>query len=176
MQCWLQILKTLAYEAQYVECSNLLHLHAAILAKIEVGNAIWDSNFEQVKRMLLANQGKVDWSSRSGLRQHRTGRKHIGVDRPANAHTSCKGGDWNIAWWCKDFQSGSCNQSAPHTNNIHAREVSVRHKCARCFQKDGAKRSHPDTSPSCPHRSWQHSTHKPLHSTQIHPTSRLVCE
>ena len=70
----LQMLKTLSYRAQYVEWSKLLHLHAAILAKIEAGFATWDSNFEQVKRMVLENPGKVDWSSRLGQRQPKTGR------------------------------------------------------------------------------------------------------
>ena len=149
----LQMLKTMAYRAQYVEWSKLLHLHAAILAKIEMGFATWDSNFEQVEKMVLENPGKVDWSSRLGLRQPRTSGKNTGGDRPSNARTSGWGDDRNIVWWCKDFQSGSCDQSAPHTKNICGREVSVKHICAKCFQKDEAERSHPDTLPSCPHRS-----------------------
>ena len=125
--------------------------------------------------IVLENPGKVDWSSRLGLRQPRTGRKkNMGMDRPANAHTLGKGDDRNILLWCKDFHSGSCDQAAPHAKIIHGREVSVRHICARCFQKDSAERSHPDTSLSYPHRTWQPSTHKPIHSTQIHPTSRLA--
>ena len=87
----LQMLKTMAYRAQYVEWSKLLHLHAAILAKIQTGIATWDSNFEQVEKMVLENPRKVDWSSRLGLRQPRTSGKNTGRDRPSNARISDRG-------------------------------------------------------------------------------------
>ena len=53
--------------------------------------------------------------------------------------------------------------------NIPSRESSVRHICTKCFQKDGAEHSHPDTSPSCPHRLWQLNTHKPMHRSTPPP-------
>ena len=87
----LQMLKTMTYRAQYVEWSKLLHLHAAILAMIETGIATWDSNFEQVEKMVLENPGKVDWSSKLGLRQPRTSGKNTGGDRPSNARISGRG-------------------------------------------------------------------------------------
>ena len=62
----LQILKTTAYRAQYVDWLQLLHLHAAVMRKIESGLATWNTNFEQVERMVLENQEKVDWSARLG--------------------------------------------------------------------------------------------------------------
>ena len=50
------MLKTTAYRAQYVDWLKLLHLHAAVLGKMESGIATWDTNFEQVERMVLETQ------------------------------------------------------------------------------------------------------------------------
>ena len=85
-QCRLPMLKTMAYSTQYAEWSKFLHLHAAISGKIKVVFANWDSDFEQVERMVLENLGKVDLSSRLGLRQPKVGRIHTGKDRAGNAH------------------------------------------------------------------------------------------
>ena len=175
-QCRLQMLKTTAYRAQYVYWFKLLHLHAAVLGKIESGLATWDTNFEQVERMVLENPGKVDWSARLGMRQHKSGRKSTGVDRPGNTRAVSRGDDKNITWWCRDFQSGTCQQAAPHNKNIRGREVTVQHICAKCSQKEGAERSHPDTSASCPHsdRKWQSSMHTLMPHRSAHPI--VMCD
>ena len=150
----LDMLKTTAYRSQNIEWPKLLHVHAAVLGKIESGSATWDSNFERVEKMVLENPGRVDWSARLGLRQPRSSRRGAGADRQGRPQFQSRGDDKNqkaITWWCKDYQSGTCNQVAPHSKNIRGREVTVKHICARCFQKEGAERGHPDTAVSCPH-------------------------
>lgn len=147
----MQLLKTTAYRTQYTQWSKLLHLHAAILRKIETGLATWESDFDKIERMVLENPGRVDWSSRLGLKS--------GDKKSSSGQTksiSSRGGnDKKMTWWCRDYQIGTCNQSAPHTKNIRGREVTVRHICAKCFQKEGVERNHPDRAQTCPHLSEQ---------------------
>ena len=103
--------------------------------------------------MVLENTGRVDWSARLGLRQPRSSRRGAGADRQGRPQFQSRGDDKNqkaITWWCKDNQSGTY-QVAPHSKIIRGREVTVKHICARCFQKEGAERRHPDTAVSCPH-------------------------
>ena len=47
----LDMLRLTAYLSQYVKWQKLLHLHAAIIRKIELGLATWDSNFDQMEKI-----------------------------------------------------------------------------------------------------------------------------
>ena len=108
----LQMLKTTAYRAQYLDWLKLLHLHAAVLGKIESGLATWDTNFEQVGRMVPENPGKVDWSARLGMRQHKSGRKGTGVDRPGNTRAVSTG-------MTKTLPGGAGTSSPAHVSKLH---------------------------------------------------------
>ena len=161
VQQGLQMLKTTAYRAQYVDWLKLLRLHAAVLGKKQSGLATWDTNFEQVERMVLGNPVKVDWSARLGMRQPKSGRKGTGVDRPGNTRA--------VSWgMIKTLPGGAGTSSPAHVSKLHyttktsgGGEVTVQHICAKCFQKEGAEHSHPDTSASCPHNDckWRSNMH-----------------
>ena len=141
----LDMLRLTAYRSQYVKWQKLLHLHAAIIRKIESGLATWDSNFDQVEKMVLENPGKADWGSWLGMRKGASGidNKPSGPLRRGDAGSTANRGKW----WCREFQSGTCSKSAPHTKNIRGREMIVKHICAKCFQKDGAEHAHGDRDP-----------------------------
>ena len=136
----LALLKITAYRSQYMSWGKLLHLHAAILHKIETGQATWSSPFDHVEKMVLENPGKMNWGSRVGPKnQEKRGVKASGKS------------DEKKTWWCRDYQSNNCQVTAPHTKNVQGREVTVKHICARCFQKDGSEKNHPEKSTTCPH-------------------------
>ena len=103
----LELLKITSYRAQYIAWPKLLHLHAAILRKIETGHASWSSNFDKIEKMVLENPGKIDWGSRLGIE---------GSNRPRGPRDrkgGAAGGSAQVLW-CGDFQLGSCSKASPN--------------------------------------------------------------
>ena len=152
VQQGLQMLKTTAYRAQYVDWLKLLRLHAAVLGKKQSGLATWDTNFERW------NGGRDGaWKPGKGrlVCQVRHETTQIRQERyrgwQARQYTCSQlGDDKNITWWCRDLQSSTCQQAALHNKNIRGGgggEVTVQHICAKCFQKEGAEHSHPIHQP-----------------------------
>ena len=145
----LQLLRTTAYRSQYIEWKKLLHLHAAIMRKIETGGATWESSFDEIEKMVLENPGGVDWGSRLGSKPQASRQESQGAPSSYRSYRD-EGRRGPSVWWCKPFQTQECELPSPHSKNIRGREVTVKHICARCFQKDGAQRAHPDSTAECP--------------------------
>lgn len=143
--CRLQMLKTTAYRFKYREWAKLLKLHAAILYKIEVGRANWESNFDNVEKMVLESQSQSNSSS-----------KKASKSKPGNYNGSDK------IYYCKDYQSGTCTLTAPHSKKFNGKLYQVLHICATCYQPaNGARVAyHPETSLSCPYYRSQDSGHQ----------------
>ena len=133
-----EMLKVTAYRSQYIEWSKLLHLHAAILQKIESGRASWNSNFDFIEKMVLENPGNVDWTRKVGA-QPKNG------ERGGSKNPSQQQG----VLWCYDYNKSSCNKASPHSAELNGKQVTVKHICATCYKQDRVERSHQETSADC---------------------------
>ena len=132
----LEMLKVTAYRSQYLPWSKLLHLHAAILKKIESGKATWESNFDSIEKMVLENPGHVDWGQRLSFNSSHASDGDSAPRRDV--------------FWCWDFNKSSCGKHHQHHAVVNGDHVSVKHICASCYHHDRSERFHPENSLECP--------------------------
>ena len=105
----LQMLKTTAHRAQYVDWFKVTPFACS---KVESGLATWDTNLKQVERMVLENPGKLDWSARLGMRQPKSGKKSTGIDRPGNTRAVSRG-------MTKTLRGTAGTSSPAHVSKLH---------------------------------------------------------
>lgn len=115
----LERLRTTAYRSQYITWEKLLYLYAAVIRKIEVGAATWESDFGMVERMVLENPGAVDWGARLGAKISQTNK---GLQGASQSKIKKRGGaasrEAPKVWWCRLYQTGACDRVAPHSKVI----------------------------------------------------------
>ena len=148
----LELLKITAYRSQYLAWSKLLHLHAAILQKIEIGQATWSSDFSKIEQMVLENPGRLDWGARLGIGEGKGSRdtrdsRDSRERKPANSNTLSRA----KVLWCMDYQNGSCKKSSPHEQDIRGSMFTVKHICKKCYDQDRVERAHKDRDAACPY-------------------------
>ena len=102
-------------------------LYEAIMEEIESGEANWEDDFSSYETMLtpLVTMGSQVTDSKSGKKQYEV-------------------------YWCKAYQTGNCEVSAPHMAQIKPDEpmVAVLHICATCWSLHKKRREHAEQD--CP--------------------------
>ena len=138
----MQLLKQILYLAGYYEWRGILQFYATIIHQIEMGIKAWDSDFTEERSLVLLPYALA---SRTTERQASVGKRS----------TSSSGKSFDSSdrpWFCRSYQKGDCNKSAPHRGYIQGRgSVTVSHFCAKCFIVDKKQLQHPEFSETCPH-------------------------
>lgn len=122
-------------------------IYEAIIESVEMGDADWMSNFDVYESLLppspsvLANIKKIQEEQMQKEKERESKKRET-----ENKKTE--------VFWCKEFQKGSCAEAGPHMAQLKPEDkpVWVAHICAMCWQKDRAKRSHPESDASCPNK------------------------
>ena len=94
---------------------------------LELGKISWSMDFHQMQYLLQTDDKVKKW------------------DKP-KAQTKSK----DQAWFCKDFNHGTCAKTAPHTAIINGQDRQVQHICAKCYLKKQIKVDHSEESDACP--------------------------
>ena len=127
------LLKRVTYNMGVVGWAAAKNLYAAVLRKIELGLMDWASDFAALEHTVILKAQRNEGTS-SGKKRS-TGSAEVTV------------------WYCKNFQSNSCDQTEPHQDALPSgKVVRVEHFCAECFAKDKKKLPHPRSDSKCPNR------------------------
>ena len=133
----LGLLKDVTYIAGNQGWQAAKNIYSAVVRKIELGLLQWDSDFSSVCQVVLL---KAQHSQASGSRFN-------------NKKAFPRGQDLPTAWFCRAYQSHSCEKKAPHDDVLPSGlAVSVEHFCAACYAKDKKKALHARTDAVCPHK------------------------
>ena len=125
-----ELLKITAYRSRYIPWPKLLHLHAAILQKIESGRATWESNFDSIEKMVLENPDHLA-NNESELGHHNSAMQQR-------------------VFWCWNFNKSTCDMQHQHPERVNGKHVSVKHICATCHYHEKVERAHSESSNQCP--------------------------
>ena len=123
----LELLKQIAYFYGSYSWPVLRNVYVSIVRKIELGSKNWNSNFMLEFQVILTKLGAGDKGSQ---------KKSSNRDPPRK-------GDTEAVWYCRDYQSGKCSLSDPHTASIRGKQIQVVHICARCWRKR-VRAAHPE--------------------------------
>ena len=130
----LRLLRRMAYaKLRGYEWPLIRKMYAAILRSIEANENTWEANFDRFESILYR---------KTPLRREE---KERGGASPSNKK-----------WFCRDWNKGNCNKTAPHKawfgSGTNAVSRTVLHICATCYMKDRTQKDHPETHESCPHK------------------------
>jgi hypothetical protein len=128
----LQNLKQTVYLEGTYDWEAIRDMHAAKLRLIERGTMSWGSDFSKLESQILAPYIKVK----------RYGRLPQGKNKEKENDKT---------YFCKMYQTNSCDKSAPHSTVIKGKNRRVEHVCATCLFKEKEKRFHPETHEDCPY-------------------------
>ena len=138
----LNLLKSLAYHrASDADMSIVRGIYAAVLRRIELGQATWASDFSLFQHQVYV--AKLAEIQRAKATQPR---------RQAGKKSSEFRKKEGRTYFCRPYQRNVCDfLESPHPGEIKGVEVQVHHICARCYLKDREVLQHPETSSACPH-------------------------
>ena len=112
-------------------------VYESIIDEIEQGESDWSDDFSGHETILpsMQNYNQVSNEKTGG---------HKGEDKK-------RGGNIEV-YWCKNYQSGNCEQTSPHMAQIRPDEpmVPVVHMCASCWNAGRKRKEHPEGDPACP--------------------------
>ena len=100
-------------------------LYESIIEEVELGERTWNDDFSSHENVLAAWQPQL-------------------IGEPGNV--SDKGRKQQEVYWCKLYQTGSCEQHAPHMAQLRAEDppVPVLHICAFCWANFKKRKEHPE--------------------------------
>ena len=128
----MQVLKKLAYKAEFLPLSDILSQYANFLQKVEKGKFKWGSRSDlvQFEQQLMYNIS----IERSRVNEHRWDReKRKGRVQPVKDERKK---------YCLDYNRGNCNLPSPHEGTINGIKVLKHHICKKCLVEEGTERSH----------------------------------
>ena len=140
----IELMQELLYLAGSYEWNIILKIYAAVVGRIERGLASWASDFSQVIQMVATQE--VHRRPTPFLKPKPKPSQEY--SRPPS-NTTMPQTDW--AYFCPKFQKNACNEIEDHTGNFKGKTVKFQHICAKCWQRDKAKRPHPESAAECPH-------------------------
>ena len=131
----LKVLSKIAY--LYDQCRDwekARGAYFAIMSSIEEGEATWESSFAHYDVMCPPRYEEVGVKTevKSAAPRNRSGQKRD--------------------FFCKEFQKGDCNQSAPHKAWIRNSSETVEHFCITCFRAKSGKLPHGSATDDCPNK------------------------
>ena len=106
--------------------SMLRSLFESIMDEVESGDCQWYDDFSSYETMIPPQAVTVEHLDR----------------KPKSTEV----------YWCKAYQSNSCDQKSPHMAVIKSEEapVPVLHICALCWLNSRKRREHPESDVACP--------------------------
>jgi hypothetical protein len=140
----LSMLRQIAYYKDTYDWKSLLDLYAAWLRQIELGQRKWLDDTTQLEHVILAGH-KQSTQQTSSPRPNKSGVNQSKFTRES------KSGDDSV-WYCSAFQRNKCSEQNAHIMVINGQMRHVHHICATCWQKDGEKLAHAESSSDCPHQ------------------------
>ena len=116
-------------------------MYENIIEEVEQGDSDWTDDFSGHETMLPSIMMQQQHNSNT-FASSATGRKSEEDKKSRNIEI----------YWCKGFQTGTCELSSPHMAQVRPDEpqVPVIHICASCWNVHKKKREHPEGDPSCP--------------------------
>ena len=105
----LEMLLDTCYRSEFTEWEKLLHLHRAILSRLEKGTSDWSSSFTQIEHQVLTVMGASSSKQKLDDKLDVKG----GVKKNKKAVTSAG------LFFCSKFQSNECDESDPHVASIN---------------------------------------------------------
>ena len=109
-------------------------VYESIIKEVELGERDWIDDFSG-HETVLPTCGPTVVNGSGG-----TGKERSDVKKSVEVY------------WCKAFQTGTCDQTPPHMVQIKQDEppVPVLHICASCWNTQRKRRDHPEGDPMCP--------------------------
>ena len=139
----LNMLKKLAYKAQFLDRSALIYRYAGFLRKVEKGQHKWGSEdapreLDEALRFKTFTSFKKPWSKSN--------------DSGAKPSSSSDGNkSYGKKFYCLDYNKGTCSFGDSHEGRFNRATVWKIHMCRRCWEKDGKEVKHPENHGDCPH-------------------------
>ena len=126
-------LRQLMYLATTHRWSSVLEFHATVLHEIERGHLQWTDSFDSIMAQFLASyasQGQPSLHRNTSLSGVRSGAPPT--------------------YFCRAFNYGVCSKTAPHSDIVNNKSVTVQHICAKCYMTNRTSQFHSESSPACP--------------------------
>jgi hypothetical protein len=140
------LLKKIAYYHPIYEWNALLNLYAAVLRRIELGQATWVTildNCHEIEIPILARHLKPQKGDKAGA-------KSGGGSGQNGKLQNLKADD--RTWFCSLWNRGTCNRPDSHPGKRGKFQVVFKHIRAQCWLTDQVPRAHTESDPSCPQK------------------------
>ena len=104
--------------------------YITVMRMLEMGKLNWNQDFRQLHYLLMTrSRGPTDF-----VKNQKQGKPKTRPD----------------IWFCKDYNHGGCNKTAPHPTMINGVTRAVAHICAKCYLKSQSQQEHPESADTCP--------------------------
>ena len=127
----IEVLKKLAYKAEYLTCDEIIRQYTNFVHKVE--------------------RGKFRWGSKSDLRTFEQQLVYcISIEHRKNVRKSSKFNEklQDHTKYCLDFNRGSCKFNQGHEGKLHGQTVFKAHICKACLVREN--REVPHAEKDCP--------------------------
>ena len=121
----LEVLKKLAYKAEYLPQDEIILQYISFIRKVEKGKYRWGSRAD----LCLFDQQLVYSISVNAKKQEAKVRKQLKLDDRKK--------------YCLDYNRGKCQQDKGHEGKLNGVTVFKLHVCKFCLAKEGLEESHP---------------------------------
>ncbi len=127
----LKLVQLVAYHSKSYQWQACLNFFGAVLLEVERGLRTWsDCNFQETEASTLYQ-----------------------YPIPKKASVATAQSDLSATFFCRAFNQGQCSRSGDHDSFYRGQTRKMSHICAKCWIVDKTKKTHRETSDSCPHKS-----------------------